>query len=120
MAQHAAVKAAPTCSSRQVSKEQAIQVWDQAAIQPCSDRYTARVELSTKVVDNLDKLQRTLCHELCHVATWLLDHVAKPPHGPHFKAWAAAAMKVHPHLNVTTCHQYDIHFAWRWQCSNPE
>ena len=81
--------------------------------------YTARVELSTKVVDQADKLQSTLCHELCHVATWLLDHVAKPPHGPHFKAWAAAAMTVHPHLDITTCHQYDIHFAWRWQCSNP-
>lgn len=84
-----------------------------------SSRYTARVELSTKVLDSPEKLQRTLCHELCHVATWLLDHVAKPPHGPHFKAWAAAAMRVHPHLDITTCHQYDIHFAWRWQCSNP-
>ncbi|KAL3138893.1 hypothetical protein ABBQ32_005716 [Trebouxia sp. C0010 RCD-2024] len=83
-------------------------------------KYTARVELSTKVVDSTDKLQITLCHELCHVATWLLDHVDKPPHGPHFRAWAAAAMKVHPHLDITTCHQYDIHFAWRWQCSNPE
>ncbi|KAL0047352.1 hypothetical protein WJX82_001193 [Trebouxia sp. C0006] len=83
-------------------------------------KYTARVELSTKVLDNPEKLQRTLCHELCHVATWLLDHVAKPPHGPHFKAWAAAAMTVHPHLDITTCHQYDIHFAWRWQCSNPK
>ena len=83
-------------------------------------RYSARVELSTKVIDSADKLQRTLCHELCHVATWLLDHVGKPPHGPHFKAWAAAAMEVHPHLDITTCHQYDIHFAWRWQCTNPE
>ncbi|DBA72109.1 TPA: hypothetical protein ACH3X2_010833 [Trebouxia sp. C0005] len=83
-------------------------------------KYTARVELSTKVLDNAEKLHRTLCHELCHVATWLLDHVAKPPHGAHFKAWAAAAMTVHPHLDITTCHQYDIHFAWRWQCINPK
>jgi len=39
------------------------------------------VELSSKVVDSEDRLQRTLAHELCHVAAWLLDHVSKPPHG---------------------------------------
>ena len=83
-------------------------------------RFVSRVELSTKVLDEPSKLQRTLCHELCHVATWLLDHVAKPPHGPHFKAWAAAAMTVYPYLDITTCHSYDIHFAWRWQCTNPQ
>lgn len=44
-------------------------------------RYTARVELSSKVLDSSDRLRRTLVHELCHVAAWLLDHVAKPPHG---------------------------------------
>lgn len=33
-------------------------------------------------------------HEMCHVAAWLIDHTAKPPHGPAFKAWAARAMKV--------------------------
>lgn len=83
-------------------------------------RFTSKVELSTKVLDNPSKLQRTLCHELCHTAAWLLDHVTKPPHGPHFKAWAAAAMKVYPHLDITTCHSYDIHFAWRWQCTNAQ
>ena len=44
-------------------------------------RYGARVELSAKVLDDADRLERTLAHELCHVAAWLLDHVAKPPHG---------------------------------------
>lgn len=51
-------------------------------------RYSARIELSTKVVDSVDRLQRTLLHELCHAAAWLIDHVAKPPHGTHFKYWA--------------------------------
>ena len=46
-----------------------------------ASRYTARVELSSKVVDCADRLQRTLAHELCHVGAWLLDHVSKPPHG---------------------------------------
>lgn len=44
--------------------------------------YTARIELSTKVLDNEAKLRRTLVHEMCHAAAWLLDHTAKPPHGP--------------------------------------
>lgn len=47
--------------------------------------YTARVELGAKVLDDVAKLERTLAHELCHVAAWLVNHTAKPPHGPLFK-----------------------------------
>lgn len=39
------------------------------------------MELSSKVLDNRDRLRLTLAHELCHVAAWLIDHVARPPHG---------------------------------------
>lgn len=43
------------------------------------------MELSAKVLDSTDRLERTLAHELCHVASWVFDHVAKPPHGKvHF------------------------------------
>lgn len=36
---------------------------------PCRRHsYSARVELSGKVLDCFAKLERTLCHELCHVA----------------------------------------------------
>ncbi|KAK9815879.1 hypothetical protein WJX72_011199 [[Myrmecia] bisecta] len=82
-------------------------------------QYSARVELSIKVLDSSDKLERTLCHELCHVAAWLLDHSAKPPHGAVFKRWAAAAMRAHPHLRITTCHNYEIHAPFQWQCTRP-
>jgi predicted SprT family Zn-dependent metalloprotease len=78
--------------------------------------YTAHIELSSKVIDTESKLQRTLCHEMCHVAAWLIDHVAKPPHGPVFKKWAAAGMAAYPHLDITTCHAYEIFYAFRWQC----
>ena len=44
-------------------------------------RFSARVELSVKVLDTHKRLQSTLAHELCHVAAWIFDHVAKPPHG---------------------------------------
>ena len=45
----------------------------------CSDcRYSASVQLATKVIDTEAKLRATLLHELCHVATWVLPpHVAK-------------------------------------------
>jgi predicted SprT family Zn-dependent metalloprotease len=79
--------------------------------------YQARIELSCKVIDDAGKLERTLVHEMCHVAAWLIDHIAKPPHGPAFKAWAARVMRSAPHLEVSTCHQYEIHFAYQWQCS---
>ena len=39
------------------------------------------MELSSKVLDRPDRLRRTLVHELCHVAAWLIDHTSKPPHG---------------------------------------
>ena len=79
--------------------------------------YHARIELSCKVVDTADKLERTLVHEMCHCAAWIIDHVAKPPHGAVFKKWAQQAMQVAPHLDVRTCHQYDIFYAYRWQCT---
>lgn len=63
-----------------------------------------------------DKLRRTLCHELCHVAAWLIDRSAKPPHGPAFRKWADRAMGRYPDLEVTTCHNYEIKFAHQWQC----
>ncbi len=81
-------------------------------------QYTARIELSTKVVDNETKLRRTLVHEMCHAAAWLLDHTAKPPHGPVFRRWAARVMDRCPDLEVTTCHNYEIFYAFRWQCTN--
>ncbi|EFN54886.1 hypothetical protein CHLNCDRAFT_13364, partial [Chlorella variabilis] len=82
------------------------------------DPYTARVELSSKVLDGFSKLERTLCHELCHVAAWLVNHTAKPPHGPVFKAWADKAMRLYTHLDITTCHAYEIFYPFRWQCTN--
>lgn len=61
--------------------------------------------------------RRTLCHEMCHVAAWLLDHTSKPPHGAVFKKWADRAMSVYPDLEVTTCHNYQIFYPHNWQAS---
>jgi predicted SprT family Zn-dependent metalloprotease len=59
---------------------------------PAAGAPTARVELSAKVVDSAARLERTLAHELCHAAAWLLDGVAKPPHGAAFKVRSAASL----------------------------
>lgn len=79
--------------------------------------YTARIELASKVLDTVDRLERTLIHEMCHCASWLIDHVAKPPHGHVFKKWADRAMALLPRVDVSTCHNYDIFYPHRWQCT---
>ncbi len=52
--------------------------------------YTASIELSTKLIDNEERLRATLMHEMCHAAAWLVDNVHKPPHGKVrilFRTW---------------------------------
>ncbi|KAJ3176149.1 hypothetical protein HDU87_005527 [Geranomyces variabilis] len=75
---------------------------------------TARIELSTKVVDTLSKLRSTLAHELCHAAVWLLDTDTQKqkPHGPAFRAWGARVALAHPDINTTTCHAYAIAYKY--------
>ena len=78
--------------------------------------YSCRIELATKVVDTSFKLERTLIHEMCHCAAWMIDHVAKPPHGDVFKKYAMRAMVLVPGVDVSTCHNYEIFHPHRWQC----
>jgi len=79
--------------------------------------YSARIELSTKVLDTIEKLEATLLHEMCHASAWLVDKTAKPPHGPVFKKWAQLAMSVYPETCVSTCHAYTIHQPYKWRCT---
>lgn len=79
--------------------------------------YLARVELSPKVADTPAKLATTLLHELCHAAAWVVDHVSRPPHGPVFRKWAAAASRAYPSRSVTTCHSYAIEYRHVFACA---
>ncbi|OZJ01846.1 hypothetical protein BZG36_04941 [Bifiguratus adelaidae] len=81
-------------------------------------KYSSRIELSTKVVDSTDKLKNTLAHELCHAASWVIDHASKPPHGTIFKKWVEKVTRVYPSLDIRTCHNYDIAWKYKWQCTN--
>ncbi|EJK52084.1 hypothetical protein THAOC_28683 [Thalassiosira oceanica] len=53
----------------------------------------ASIDLSMKVIDDIDRLRSTLLHELCHAAAWVIDANVKPPHGKVFKKWSAIAMR---------------------------
>ena len=56
-------------------------------------RREASIELATKVIDDMDRLEATLLHEMCHAADWMIDNNPKPGHGTGFKKWANIAMK---------------------------
>jgi hypothetical protein len=82
----------------------------------------ASIELSTKVLDDPERLRSTLLHEMVHAAAWIVDGVSKPPHGSCFKKWAKVAMRDIPDAVVTTTHDYEIQYKYAWvslQCSAP-
>lgn len=80
----------------------------------------ARVELSGKVVDDLERLYATLAHELCHAAAWVVNDVSRPPHGREFKAWAATFRGWDPALGITVCHEYEIQCRFVYTCQRCE
>jgi hypothetical protein len=74
----------------------------------------AAIELSTKVIDDEERLRSTLLHEMCHAAQWLVDGVHKPPHGAIFKKWASKSMSKIRDVEVTTTHNYQIAYKFAW------
>ncbi|KAJ3126566.1 hypothetical protein HK098_007395 [Nowakowskiella sp. JEL0407] len=82
--------------------------------------YSSWVELSTKVIDCEERLKSTLIHELCHVASWIIDQTNSPPHGDVFKKWGNAAMKVFKDITVSTCHNYEISYKYWYYCTNTD
>lgn len=82
-----------------------------------SQKRVAVVELSEKVVDDLDRLKNTLLHELCHAAAWIVDAERRPPHGKSFWKWAQKASLID---TITTCHSYIIHKPFKYRCGNSE
>ncbi len=72
--------------------------------------------LSEKVVDDVFRLKSTLLHEMCHAAAWFIDGTRKPPHGQSFWKWAAICSANIPGAVVTTCHSYQIHKPFQFEC----
>eukprot|EP00051_Salpingoeca_urceolata_P010137 m.123614 g.123614 ORF g.123614 m.123614 type:complete len:698 (-) comp16595_c0_seq4:226-2319(-) len=79
-------------------------------------RQNITIELSPKVIDNEKRLRLTLCHEMCHAAAWVIDGSIRPPHGSAFKRWARRAMSRIADMKVTTCHEYEINWKFKYEC----
>ncbi|XP_068624777.1 uncharacterized protein [Battus philenor] len=79
---------------------------------------TSIIKLSTKVVDNPQRLRDTLIHELCHAATWLIDGELRAGHGPLWKKWTTRALKKIPELEEISCHHdLEIYFKYCYKCT---
>jgi predicted SprT family Zn-dependent metalloprotease len=83
----------------------------------CDPARTAVIELSTKVVDEPFRLYHTLAHEACHAAAWIVDGVARPPHGARFQTWAQRFHRWDPALSIARCHNYAIRFRYTYTCT---
>jgi hypothetical protein len=94
-------------------------------LQPGETLPQVRIELAEKILDDegeqmyrpiscrvyradalrwflfVDRLNRTLAHELCHVATWIISGDLKNPHGANFKAWGSKVNRYRPDIVVT-------------------
>ncbi|XP_067661493.1 germ cell nuclear acidic protein-like isoform X2 [Haliotis asinina] len=78
--------------------------------------HTAKVELSDKVCDSAERVRDTLIHELCHAASWILNH-KNDGHGPYWKYWARKANQTYPDIPVISrCHDYTITTKYTYQC----
>ncbi|KAM6381504.1 germ cell nuclear acidic protein [Pluvialis apricaria] len=82
---------------------------------PEAKRY-ARIELSEKVCDSVDRLRDTLIHEVCHAASWLINGV-RDGHGRFWRFYANKSTAIHPELPVVTrCHSYEINYKFIYEC----
>jgi hypothetical protein len=65
---------------------------------------TTQIELADKILDRdgpsfvlplgwlvnwrmAERIRNTLSHEMCHLATWIIDKTINEHHGPNFKKW---------------------------------
>ncbi|KAI5290539.1 hypothetical protein KEM52_000425, partial [Ascosphaera acerosa] len=87
-------------------------------------RHIASIELAEKIIDCEDRLYRTLAHEFCHLANFMISHIVDNPHGDSFKRWADKCVAVlarhadysHFGITITTRHTYEIAYKYVWSC----
>jgi len=63
-----------------------------------------------------ERIRNTLSHEMCHLATWVIDDKINEHHGKFFKTWASRVMKIHPDIDVSIKHNYEISYPFEWEC----
>ncbi|GLB36558.1 putative sprT homologue [Lyophyllum shimeji] len=77
---------------------------------------TTEIELAEKILDCDERIRNTLSHEMCHLASWIIDGDPKEGHGRLWKAWTAKVMRKHPEIAITTRHDYEISYTYQWKC----
>ncbi|KAG5715917.1 HMG box-containing protein C19G7.04 [Termitomyces sp. T112] len=75
---------------------------------------TTEIELAEKILDCDERIRNTLSHEMCHLASWIIDASPKEVHGSIFKAWSNKIMRARPEIEITTKHNYEIDFKFNW------
>ncbi|KAF8912916.1 SprT-like family-domain-containing protein [Gymnopilus junonius] len=77
---------------------------------------TTEIELAEKILDCDERIRNTLSHEMCHLATWVIDKKVDEHHGRLFKSWASLIMKKRPDIHVSVKHDYEISYPFEWKC----
>ncbi|PPQ78197.1 hypothetical protein CVT26_007574 [Gymnopilus dilepis] len=94
---------------------------------------TTEIELAEKILDCDERIRNTLSHEMCHLATWVIDKKIDEHHGKLFKYWASLVMKKRPDIHVSVSlnamvtfdfpdkdlckikHDYEISYPFEWR-----
>ncbi|KAL1675459.1 SprT-like family-domain-containing protein [Schizophyllum commune] len=76
------------------------------------------IELATKILDRDERIRYTLAHEMCHLATWIIDKDLASNHDKLFWKWGRKVMAKRSDIEISTTHSYEIDHKYRWQCCN--
>lgn len=83
-------------------------------------KVTTCIHLASKILDCDERIRFTLGHEMCHLATWVIDHDLDSNHDKRFWKWGNKMMRRRPDITVTTTHNYEIHCNYKWECLNKD
>ncbi|THU90761.1 hypothetical protein K435DRAFT_759939 [Dendrothele bispora CBS 962.96] len=78
---------------------------------------TSSIQLATKILVDEDRIRKTLAHEMCHLACWVIDRNPKEAHGSLFKSWARRVEAKRPDITVSVTHDYEITYPYNWKCA---
>ncbi|KAL1747299.1 SprT-like family-domain-containing protein [Schizophyllum fasciatum] len=76
------------------------------------------IELAPKILDCDERIRYTLAHEMCHLATWVIDRNLPSNHDRLFWKWGKRIMAKRADIKISTTHNYEINHKYRWQCCN--
>ncbi|RXW18447.1 hypothetical protein EST38_g7416 [Candolleomyces aberdarensis] len=79
---------------------------------------TSEIELAEKILTSRERIRNTLSHEMCHLASWVIDKEIKEGHGRFWKAWTHRVMTKYPDIDISTRHDYEIEYPYKWKCAN--